>query len=101
PSSPAPGAQTPFGHESSQLLPLLPQTPFAPQAPSWQPPAAANRPMREPTPEQPFPPRPSAPRVRGGTKRANPRFPPWILLVGALVLAFLAFALTLFVIWFR
>ena len=93
---------------------MQPQPPFVPSQPAssypansgpnsgqWGPPIAAQHPPREATPtsrdsfDQPvFPNRPSAPHVAGfGRPRKQP-LKPWMLVVGAVVMAILAFAIT-------
>ena len=84
-----------------------PQLPFAPAPPagpypSWGPPIAAQHPPRDATPtaqdsfDRPvYPQRPSMPQVSGFQPRP-PRYgvKPWMLIVGAVVVALIAFAIT-------
>jgi hypothetical protein len=71
----------------------------------WGPPIAAQMPPREATPtaqnnydQQMYPNRPSMPQVAGFTNRqtmkTRPGLKPWVLVVGALIMAALAFAIT-------
>jgi hypothetical protein len=113
-----PGAQTP----QAPILPGMPAPlnlpmgsasmnnqapPFAPSQPAggypnWAPPIAPQQPPRDATPtthdsfDQPmFPNRPSSPHVAGFTNRTRKvALQPWMLVIGALVMAALAFAIT-------
>jgi serine/threonine protein kinase len=86
--------------------PMQPAPPFAPSQnagayPGWGPPIAAQRPVRDATPtakdsfDQPmFANRPSAPQVAGFTRPRKQGIKPWVLVIGALIMAALAFAIT-------
>ena len=85
--------------------PALPFSPSPPAAsyPAWGAPApiAPQRPMRDATPtardafDRPMAPnRPSMPQVAGFGTQKKKGLAPWMLIVGALVMAALAFAIT-------
>ncbi len=105
----APETPPPAGPPSNPSSPLLPFAPpsspgmgFAPSQPaggfsSWAPPVAAQRQQREATPpDRPsYPPnRGSMPQVAGFGRQTRPGLKPWMLVVGALVMAALAFLIT-------
>jgi hypothetical protein len=91
-----------------QMQPPMPQQapPYMPpqQAGSfrnWSPQIAAHLPPRDATPttqdayDRPvYPQRPSMPQVAGFQRQRKSGLHPWILIVGALVMAALAFAIT-------
>jgi serine/threonine protein kinase len=80
--------------------------PFAPSQPAgaypgWGPPIAAQQPVRDATPtaqdafDQPrFANRPSAPQVAGFNRPRKQAIKPWVLVIGALIMAALAFVIT-------
>ena len=86
--------------------PPIAQPPFVPSQnagsyPGWGPPIAAQLPPREATPtsrdsyDQPvFPNRPSVPQVAGFQRLRKQPLKPWMLVLGAVVMAILAFAIT-------
>jgi hypothetical protein len=78
---------------SHPVRPSGPALPFSPGGfPGWAPPAAAQRPSRE------LIERPSQPPQRGSMAKVGPRkargLRPWMLVVGALLMATLAFLVT-------
>jgi len=101
PGAPAPGAP---------VIATPPQLPFAPGPPAspypgWGPPIAANLPTRDATPtaqdkfDRPVHPqasRASMPQVAGFQRQPQLRFgiKPWMLIVGAIIVAIAAFAIT-------
>ena len=102
PGAPAPQPPILPGMASPMMSP-----PFAPSQPAggypnWAPPIAPQQPPRDATPtthdsfDQPvFPNRPSSPHVAGFTNRTRKvALQPWMLVIGALVMAALAFAIT-------
>lgn len=85
---------------SGGALPFQPAPPAA-QYPAWGSAIAAQRPQRDATPtardafDRPvFPSRPSQPQVAGFGAQKKMTLRPWVLVVGALVMALLAFAIT-------
>jgi Protein kinase domain len=104
PGTPAPiiqAMQQPLVPMAPQLPPHIPPLPGMP--PPWSPPIIPQRPPRQATPtardmfERPVYPdgRNSAPQVAGWQRPAPKRaLPTWMLVVGALVMAGLAFAIT-------
>jgi hypothetical protein len=86
---------------NNQAPPYAPSQPGG-AYPNWGPPIAAQQPPRDATPttrdsfDQPvFPNQPSAPHVAGFTnRRPKVALQPWMLVIGALVMAALAFAIT-------
>jgi serine/threonine-protein kinase len=100
---PAPGMPT-GNPPNMNSMPAAP--PFAPSHnagayPGWGPPIAAQRPVRDATPtardsfDQPmFANRPSAPQVAGFNRARKQGVKPWVLVIGALIMAALAFAIT-------
>ena len=69
--------------------------------PGWGPPIAAQRPVRDATPtakdsfDQPmFANRPAGPQVAGFTRPRKQGIKPWVLVIGALIMAALAFVIT-------
>jgi hypothetical protein len=80
--------------------PFVPSQP-AGAYPGWNPPIATQRPLRDATPtardsfDQPvFPNRPAMPQVAGFNRPRKTGLQPWMLVIGALVMAALAFAIT-------
>ncbi len=80
--------------------PFVPSQP-AGAYPGWNPPIATQRPLRDATPtardafDQPvFPNRPAMPQVAGFNRPRKAGLQPWMLVIGALVMAALAFAIT-------
>jgi serine/threonine protein kinase len=123
PGPPLPGLPVPMKLQappSSPAIAPMPQPPqpqpptVAPQGappfmpsqnaggyPGWGPPIAAQRPIRDATPtaqdsfDQPvFPNRASAPQVAGFNRPRKQGVKPWVLVIGALIMAALAFAIT-------
>jgi hypothetical protein len=111
PTGPAiPHVATPQPGAPQQLPPHLVQPQFVPSQPAgaypgWGPPIAAQVPPRDATPtaqdsfERPVYPNPnraSLPQVAGfqRTMKSRGGLKPWVLVVGALVMAALAFAIT-------
>ena len=119
PGMPLPPAMSPMPQPPQPLPPTLPGNspphmpmggqgapPFMPSQnaggyPGWGPPIAAQRPVRDATPtakdsfDQPmFANRASAPQVAGFTRPRKQGIKPWILIIGALIMAALAFAIT-------
>lgn len=79
----------------------VPVPPPAGNFASWSPPIAPQLPVRDATPtareafDQPvFPSRPQLPQVAGFDRRRRFTVQPWMLVVGALLMAMLAFAIT-------
>jgi serine/threonine protein kinase len=100
---PLPGPPVPPQNLGVSGGPSLPFSPAPPAAgyPAWGAPIAPQRPPREATPtardafDRPvYPQRPSTPQVAGFGAQKKPVFAPWMLVVGALVMAALAFAIT-------
>lgn len=87
-------------------MPQPPQQPYQPPPPNsgyqgWSPPIAPQIPQRDATPtakdafDRPqYPSRPQMPQVAGFQKPQKAAIQPWILVVGALIMAALAFAIT-------
>ncbi|MDB4956124.1 MAG: serine/threonine protein kinase [Myxococcales bacterium] len=99
-SIPNPSTKVPVPMAAMPLPPPQPSPPVAP-APYWGPPIAPHRPERAATPtaqesfDRPvYPQRPSMPQVSGFQKPAKSVLQPWMLIVGALIMAALAFAIT-------
>jgi hypothetical protein len=80
-------------------MPSWPPPPAA--APGWAPGVISQRPPRDATPtaqdayDRPlYPVRPSVPQVAGFGPARKSAFRPWMLLIGALVMAIVAFLIT-------
>jgi serine/threonine-protein kinase len=120
PSTPSPApapAMQPMPQPPQPMPPTLPMgmnnamppqgaPPFVPSQPAggyqgWGAPIAPQRPVRDATPtaqdsfDQPvFPNRPSMPQVAGFQRPRKQGIKPWVLVIGALIMAALAFAIT-------
>ncbi|HEX5058011.1 MAG TPA: protein kinase [Kofleriaceae bacterium] len=104
------GSNLPMGMNNMPMggaMPMQGAPPFAPSQPAggyagWAPPIAPQIPTRDATPtaqdsfDQPlFPPRAtSMPQVAGFGRTRKPQLKPWVLVVGAIVMALIAFAIT-------
>jgi hypothetical protein len=104
PEPPSFATPTPAGIAQPAVAPMKPSAPMMPFPPpqfgSWAPPLAAQRPQHQMAmhpPDRPsYPPqRPSLPPLAGGP-RPRSTLKPWMLVVGALVMAAVAFAITRF-----
>ncbi|MBV8759768.1 MAG: serine/threonine protein kinase [Deltaproteobacteria bacterium] len=100
PPMPPQGPPQNLGISGGPGLPFQPSPPAAPY-PAWGSAIAPQRPPRDATPtardsfDRPmFPPRPSQPQVAGFGAEKKKTLKPWVLVVGALVMALLAFAIT-------
>ncbi|MGE5181806.1 MAG: serine/threonine-protein kinase [Acidobacteriota bacterium] len=100
-----PGTQAPPPAPVAPNLPMAMPPPGAPLPfagnPGWGPPIASQLPMREATPtsqdayDRPiYPERASLPQVAGFQRARKPALQPWMLVVGAVVMALLAFLIT-------
>ncbi|MEJ7598792.1 MAG: serine/threonine-protein kinase [Kofleriaceae bacterium] len=96
---PMPMQQMPMQPMPQQAMPPIQPPPG--NYPHWggaQAPHRAASPTQQDAFDRPvFPPRPSAPQVAGFGANKAPALQPWMLVVGALVMAALAFAITRFV----
>jgi hypothetical protein len=98
--APMPQPPRDLGISGGPALPFSPSPPAA-SYPAWGAPITAQRPPREATPtardafDRPMAPnRPSMPQVAGFGTQKKKGLAPWMLIVGALVMAALAFAIT-------
>ena len=98
--TPPPGMQHNLGVSGGPALPFQAAPPAA-GYPAWGPQIAPQRPTRDATPtsrdsfDRPmYPQRPSTPQVAGFGGQKKIALMPWMLVVGALVMAALAFAIT-------
>jgi hypothetical protein len=104
----SPANNPPLGTDTQNpaLGPQPGAPPFVPSQPaggypSWNAPIATQRPLRDATPtardsfDQPVVPnRPAMPQVAGFNRQRKNALPPWMLVIGALIMAALAFAIT-------
>jgi hypothetical protein len=96
-SAPAPGSDRMQPGGAPAFAPPQPAGGY----PSWAPPITAQRPAREATPtardslDRPaIPNQPAGPQVAGFARARKPTLQPWLLVIGALAMAALAFAIT-------